>query len=562
MKRFTRLYTELDQTTRTNEKVLALESYFREAPPADAAWALSFLCGRRPARVVAVATLRNWAADEADLPSWMIDECHEVVGDLAETLALLLPAAASTMALPLHEAVEQRLLPMRQHPDGGRELLLETWRELDPREKLVWNKLITGEFRVGVAQTLVVRALARVAGIDQAVMAHRLMGKWQPTSGEFLRLLEEGGPASDEPARPYPFFLASPLEGDPSALGDLAEWQAEWKWDGIRGQLIRRQGESVLWSRGDELVTDTFPEIAEAGRALLDGTVLDGEIIAWRDEMPQPFGQLQRRLGRKTVSPKLRAEFPVIFLAFDLLERNGEDWRGRPLEVRRHELESVVDEAERRRPEMAGLFRDVVWETPDLFEPSIPSSAPAPALAASALLAPATWEELACLQQESRERHVEGIILKRKSSAYGVGRQRGDWWKWKIDPLVIDAVLINAQLGHGRRATLYTDYTFGLWHDGTLVPVAKAYSGLSDEEILEVDGFVRANTTGRFGPIRAVKPALVFELAFEAVQKSSRHKAGIAVRFPRMNRWRRDKQPEEADTLASLSALLRETPRP
>ena len=294
--------------------------------------------------------------------------------------------------------------------------------------------------------------------------------------------------------------------------------------------------------------------------ALPDGTVLDGEIIAWRDELPQPFADLQRRLGRKSVSPKMRADFPVIFLAFDLLELNGTDWREHPLESRRRELEAVIEAAHRRFPEVAPQMRSVVWETPDLFEPIGPARPASPPLAPSALIEAESWAELACLQQESRERHVEGIILKRKSSVYGVGRQRGDWWKWKIDPMVIDAVLINAQLGHGRRATLYTDYTFGLWHEGALVPVAKAYSGLSDQEIHEVDAFVRGNTIGRFGPIRAVRPELVFELAFEGVQKSSRHKAGIAVRFPRMNRWRRDKPAVEADTLASLYGLLRERP--
>ncbi len=545
VKRFTQLFTQLDETNRTNEKVAALEMYFREAAAPDAAWALHFLCGRKVPRTLTSTALRQWAAEEAGLPAWLVEECCDAVGDLAETVALLLPETPSTLTLPLHLLIERRLLPMRAATDAAKkEMLVQTWRELSARERLVWNKLITGGFRVGVAQTLVVRALAAVAGVEAPVMAHRLTGRWQPTPEDFRRIVEGGG---GDFARPYPFFLASPLESEPEALGDLAAWQVEWKWDGIRAQLIRRQGEELVWSRGDEMVTESFPEIAEAGRALPDGTVLDGEILAWRDERPQPFARLQRRLGRKMVSAKMRREVPVIFVAYDLLEWNGEDWRARSLDERRRQLEAAIEEALRSPAAIA------IDETPDLFLTSLAT----PALRVSPRLDPESWKALAVMQRGARERELEGVMLKRRASAYGAGRQRGDWWKWKIDPLVIDAVLINAQLGHGRRASLYTDYTFALWHEGRLVPVAKAYSGLSDAEILEVDAFVRAHTTVKFGPIRAVTPELVFELAFEAVQASTRHKAGLAVRFPRMNRWRRDKKPQDADTLESLRALLR-----
>ncbi len=553
MKRFTQLFTDLDETNRTNEKVAALERYFRESPPEDAAWALHFLSERKLPRAVNSTALRTWAAEEAALPDWLVDECYEAVGDLAETVALLLPESVSSLALPLHELVEQRLLQMRAASEAARkEMLVRTWRELNTRERLVWNKLITGGFRVGVAQTLVVRALATVAGIDQSVMAHRVLGHWEPTSADFKRLLD-GREGAGAMARPYPFYLASPLEVDAATLGSVADWQVEWKWDGIRAQLLRRQGESLIWTRGDELVTETFPEIAEAAEALPDGTVMDGEILVWADDLPKPFARLQRRLGRKVVSPKMRAAFPVVFLAYDLLEVAGEDWRGRPLSERRAQLETVIAEALRRPPEPPPI---AVGETFELFALNETAAPPPRPMRLSEVLRPEAWDDLAASQAESRARQVEGLMLKRRSSPYGVGRQRGDWWKWKIDPLVIDAVLLNAQLGHGRRASLYTDYTFALWHEGKLVPVAKAYSGLSDAEILEVDAFVRAHTTDRFGPIRAVEPILVFELAFEAVQESTRHKAGIAVRFPRMNRWRRDKKPEEADTLANLRALL------
>ncbi|MEO8351724.1 MAG: ATP-dependent DNA ligase [Chthoniobacteraceae bacterium] len=556
MKRFTQLFTELDETNRTNEKVAALERYFREAPPADAAWAFNFLAGRKIERAVSSTTMRSWTAEEADLPAWMVADCHEAVGDLAETIALILPEPTADMALPLHQLIEQHLLPLRSLADmAARDLLVGTWRQLAVRERLVWNKLITGGFRVGVSETLVVRALAAAAGIEPAVMAHRVMGGWQPTAADFQQLIDGSANGRAETARPYPFFLASPLEGRAESLGPIDEWQIEWKWDGVRAQLIRREDQALIWTRGDEMVTRTFPEIAEAAAALPDGTVLDGEILAWTRDRPLPFARLQRRLGRKRVTTKMRAEIPVIFLAYDLLESRGEDWRRHPLGERRAQLESLVaaaQHAQRLNPNPAKI--GATLEFPNFFEPPLPAPMP---IQISEVLQPNSWDELATRQSESRDRLVEGVMLKRRSSAYGAGRERGDWWKWKVDPLVIDAVLLGAQLGHGKRASLYTDYTFGVWDEGELVPVAKAYSGLTDEEILEVDAFVRSHTRNKLGPVRMVAPELVFELAFEGVQESNRHKSGLAVRFPRINRWRRDKKPAEADTVRNLRQFLR-----
>jgi DNA ligase-1 len=554
MKRFTQLFTELDGSNRTNDKVAALENYFREVSAADGAWTLHFLSGRKIPRTVTSTNLRNWISEEAKLPAWLVEECYDAVGDLAETAALLLPENESALPLPLNEFVQTRLLPLTTLPDiAKKNLLLETWRVLNSHERLVWNKLITGSFRVGVAQTLVVRALANVAGIAPPIMAHRMAGNWQATPEDFQRLLN---PQENdvEPARPYPFFLASPLEAKLESLGDISAWQCEWKWDGIRAQLIRRQKEVLLWSRGDEMITETFSEIAAIGPALPEGTVLDGEILAWQDAKPQPFAKLQRRLGRKQTNEKWRREFPVAFLVYDLLEWNGEDWRHRPLSERREKLESIVAGVQKNF--LPIILNKKFLETPDLFLIHKPGSAKALPLQISELLPSKTWGELELLQSESRGRNVEGIMLKRRDSVYGVGRQRGNWWKWKINPLVMDAVLIGAQRGHGRRASLYTDYTFGVWQAGKLVPVAKAYSGLTDEEISVVDEFVRKNTLEQFGPVRFVKPELVFELAFEAVQESSRHKAGIAVRFPRIARWRHDKKIAEADTLETVRALM------
>ena len=568
MKRFTQLFDELDQTTRTTEKVAALENYFRQTPAQDAAWALQFLCGRTLPRAVSTKLMWQWTSDETGLPLWLIEECHDSVGDMAETIALLFRASAQGTSLSLSELVEQRFLPLRLLPESARRtLLVQTWRELNAPQRFVWNKLITGHFRVGVARTLVIRALAAVAQIEPAIMAHRVLGKWKPTADDFNRLMS-GDVDPRDVAKPYPFFLASPVEikikqgENLESLGEIGQWLVEWKWDGIRAQLIRRGGETLIWSRGDEMVTDTFPEVVEAGRLLPEGTVLDGEMLAWQKDDPLPFAKLQRRLGRKQVGPKTRADFPVAFVAYDLLELDGMDVRAQPLKERRARLEALLAQMATRSESATTQTKREKSETPLLagFENILPDQSsialkPVFPLRLSPIVRAESWNELTRWQGEARVRGVEGLMLKKLDSAYGVGRQRGAWWKWKIDPLVIDAVLISAQRGHGRRASLYSDYTFALWEGDQLVPVAKAYSGLTDEEIHEVDAFVRQHTTGKFGPLRAVTPELVFELAFEGIQVSTRHKAGVAVRFPRMSRWRRDKKPADADTLESLRAL-------
>ncbi|HET6513249.1 MAG TPA: ATP-dependent DNA ligase [Candidatus Kapabacteria bacterium] len=532
MQRFTQLFVELDRTTRTTEKLASLKHYFSEAPPEDAAWALFFLSGQRLPRPVKTTDLRQWVADARSLPLWLVEESYDAVGDLGETLALLAPTADHPFDIPLHAIVEERLRPLKAMSDEEKHAVVtRTWRELNTEQCLVYHKLIMGEFRIGVSRTLVVRALAEVAGIEPADMAHRLMGTWQPTAADFSGMLH--GQAKDI-SRPYPFYLAYPLESALESLGAIEEWQAEWKWDGIRAQLIKREDQVLLWSRGEELITDRFPEITDAAKALPNGTVLDGEVLAWMNEKPLPFGDLQRRIGRKNVDKKIRAEVPVVMMLYDIMEVNGEDIRGKAIESRRRILEALLEKSNEPMP--------------FILSPVVEAS---------------SWEDLTSQRTNSRTNLVEGLMLKRKSSAYGVGRTKGDWWKWKIDPLTIDAVLIYAQQGHGRRASLFTDYTFGVWGDPDasgerkLVPVAKAYSGLTDEEIKKVDQFVRQNTLDKFGPVRVVKPELVFELAFEGIQKSTRHKAGIAVRFPRMARWREDKPIEEADSLDTLRSLLK-----
>ena len=531
MKDFAELYAALDQTTKTNAKIAALTRYFQAAQPEDAAWAVSFLIGRRPKRLLESRKLAQWAVEEAGVPEWLFGECYHAVGDFAETIALLLPPAARSTELPLHYWIEERLLLMRTADDDARRRwLLEAWRAMDEPQRFAWNKLLTGEFRVGVSQSLVVRALAEVSGAPREAIAHRLMGEWQP-GVDFWRglIAPEGGPAGEAGiARPYPFCLAYPLEGQIEDLGDIRAWQVEWKWDGIRAQLIRRGLRTFLWSRGEELMTGRFPEVEAAGELLPDGTVIDGEVLPWNYGTPAgeplPFTQMQRRIGRKVLGQRILAEVPVVLIAFDLLESSGRDLREEPLEERRTQLEKIAP--------------------------------PESALVLSPLIRAGSWAELKTLRDESRRRKVEGFMLKRLGSPYRVGRRRGDWWKWKIEPYSVDAVLIYAQPGNGRRASLFTDYTFGIWDNGQLVPFAKAYSGLSDEEIQEVDAFVRRNTIDKYGPIHRVKPELVFELAFEAIQRSSRHRSGIAVRFPRMARWRHDKKAEEADSIETIRALL------
>jgi DNA ligase-1 len=536
MKLFADLYAALDETTKTGEKVAALARYFAAAPPADAAWAVYFLAGRKPPQAVPSRRLRQWAIEAAGVPEWLFDESYHAVGDVAETIALLLPPAGGSAPEPLHYWVEEVLLPLRRKPEAEqRETILHAWAVMDRRQRFVWNKLITGAFRVGVSHLLVTRALAEVSGLPPAQVAHRLMGDWQPTP-EFVRhlLAEDDGAAVV--SRPYPFFLAYPLEDDPTTLGPVADWQAEWKWDGIRSQLIRRAGQTFLWSRGEELVTERYPELRDLGPLLPDGTVIDGEILPWKDEQVMPFAQLQRRIGRKTLGKKLLAEVPVVLLAYDLLELGGADVRSQPLEWRRARLEELVMSVSGRAGGVSPLVQSPLRLSPVVLATS--------------------WEELAKLRNESRSRNVEGLMLKRRGSPYRVGRQRGDWWKWKINPFTIDAVLIYAQRGSGKRASLYTDYTFGVWDGDQLVPIAKAYSGLTDAEIRQVDAFVRRNTTEKFGPVRTVKPELVFELAFEGIQRSTRHKSGVAVRFPRMLRWRTDKPAAEADRLDAIKAML------
>jgi DNA ligase-1 len=537
MREFARLYAELDETTATNRKLDALQQYFAAASPENAAWAVYFLAGGKPRQAVPSKLLREFAIEYAMLDDWLFEESYQAVGDLAETIALVLPPPEHESDVGLAVWMQERIGPLRgADPATIREKLLAYFNELTARERFLLIKLIGGGFRVGVSKLLVTRALSSVAAVDSKLIAQRLMG-WTdgtvaPTAAGFLRLIAEQ--SDDEHklrgGQPFPFFLAHQLQGDPAALGDLADWQVEWKYDGIRAQLVRRSAESYVWSRGEDLITERFPEIAAI--QVPEGTVIDGEVLVWR-EGPAPFADLQKRIGRKTLSAKLLAELPAVLLAYDLLELDGVDLRSLPQHERRALLETLVRDAAQ------------------------------PALQISPLVEAGSWEALAATRIESRARGVEGMMLKARKAQYGVGRTKdvGTWWKWKVDPYSIDAVLIYAQAGHGRRASLYTDYTFAVWDldeagERKLVPFAKAYSGLTDAEIAKVDSAIRKTTIEKFGPVRSVKPTMVFEIGFEGIALSTRHKAGIAVRFPRILRQRLDKTVDDTDTLDTLKGLL------
>jgi DNA ligase-1 len=528
MKRFAALFQALDQTTKTNAKVAALAEYFADASDDDKLWTIALFSGRRPKRAITVTRLREWAAEQAGIPLWLFEESYPIVGDLAETIALVLPPPSRQGDRSLTDQIDEIRALSSADDDVRKAAILAAWDRYETSERFVFNKLITGGFRMGVSQKLMTRALSQATGIEEAELAHRLMGDWTPDSTSFERLILAPDPEADL-SKPYPFYLAYQLDDPVEKLGSPSDWAAEYKWDGIRGQVILRGGSHYVWSRGEELMTDRFPELAVLTDFLPSGTVLDGELLAWdyAADAPQGFNALQKRIGRKTVPKKLLTEAPVVLRAYDLLEHDGKDLRPEPFDARRSVLSSLIDD--------------------------LPSQVP---LRLSELLPFDHWDDLSRQRAVARGKNAEGVMLKRLDSPYRDGRKKGDWWKWKLDPLVIDAVMIYAQSGHGRRANLFTDFTFAVWNGNDLVPFTKAYSGLTDAEFREITAWVRKNTLERFGPVRSVKAEHVFEIAFEGIQESTRHKSGVALRFPRMSRWRKDKPVAEANTLDDLRAIL------
>jgi DNA ligase-1 len=525
MKQFATLVKVLGSSTKTNDKLQALSDYFVVANDKDKVWVIAIFSGRRPRRSVNSRLLSEWCMEIAGLPAWLFGECYSTVGDLAETIALLLPEQTTAMQgeEALHYYIEQLMRLEKASEEEKKKFITTSWMNMNRDERFVFNKLITGSFRIGVSQKTMVNALSKTVKLEANIIAHRISGNWDPSTTLLEDLLSE---STVDHSRPYPFYLAYALENDIYEMGDNNEWQAEWKWDGIRGQIIQRNNELFVWSRGEELMTDKFPEFHVLKDRLPAGTVLDGEIMPFADNKALPFAILQTRIGRKNITKKHLQDAPVAFIAYDVLENEGKDLRGLSMDERRRILETIV-----------GAIN-------------------LPVLQLSPVIDFTSWNELATQRTGARDINSEGIMLKRKNSAYGVGRKRGDWWKWKIDPLVIDAVMIYAQKGSGRRSNLYTDYTFAVKDGDKLVSFAKAYSGLTDQEFAQIDNFVKRNSIEKFGPVRTVKPELVFEIAFEGIAASNRHKSGVALRFPRMNRWRKDKKPEEINTLDDLKKML------
>lgn len=525
MRSFAALYAALDQTTKTNEKIAAMVQYFARSEAKDSIWAIALLTGRRPKRPIRSLDLKTWATEQAGIPFWLFEESYAVVGDLAETISLLVPFRESASEKSLSELMQEIRALADKTDAEKKEWLYATWQTFSPDELFVFNKLITGSFRVGVSQQLVFKALAKTYALDERVVAHKLMGAWLPDNSNLQELLLSDASSSDH-SKPYPFYLAYQLDVPFETLGAVGDWFIERKYDGIRGQIIVREGHVHTWSRGEELMTDKFIELTALRELLPNGTVLDGEILPFKDGRILSFNEMQKRIGRKNVSKKNLQDVPLCMMCYDLLELNGEDIRAKPLEERRRLLEALLMQTS---TELLRL---------------------------SPLLHCESWGQLDQLRNESKLLGCEGLMLKRKDSVYETGRRRGSWWKWKVDPYTVDAVLIYAQSGHGRRANLYTDYTFAVWDNGELVPFAKAYSGLTDKEIVEVDSWIKRNTLEKFGPVRSVKAELVFEIAFEGINASPRHKSGIALRFPRILRWRKDKTKEEINTKADLLQLL------
>ncbi|CAH1001415.1 DNA ligase [Neolewinella maritima] len=526
MKNFAELFKRLDRTTKINTKVAALADYFIQVDDEDKLWTMALLSHRRPRRTVNSKLLRAWAGELSGIDVWILEESYHVVGDLAETIALVLPPPEQDYDHTLTYWIQYIEQFAGYDEEGKKEAVQEAWRGLGTTERYLFNKLITGNFRVGVSQKLMTRALASATGIEETNLAHRLMGNWTPNDTTFEELIHSES-ATDDISRPYPFYLAYQLEQPAGELGSPDEWQAEHKWDGIRGQVIVREDEVFVWSRGEELVTDKYPEYHLLASAIPNGTVIDGEILPYRDGQPLGFNVLQTRIGRKTVSKKLLKDAPVVLMCYDILEYEGRDVRKLPMSGRRELLERVIEENDTQE----------VLQLSPVFHFT-------------------HWDELAAERETAREKYSEGIMLKRRDSEYKQGRKKGDWWKWKVDPLTIDAVMMYAQRGHGRRANLYTDFTFGVWDGDVLVPFTKAYSGLTDKEFNQITSWVRRNTVEKFGPVRSVKPQQVFEIGFEGIRKSTRHKSGVALRFPRMLRWRQDKPMDEANTKADLEAML------
>ena len=560
MRQFAQLIKTLDGTNKTNVKVQALSNYFLEATDKDKVWTIAILSHRRPPRPVNTTLLRTWAAELSNIPAWLFEESYHIVGDLAETIALVVPSSEKGSKKSLTTFLQEMIALKPKSEAEKKEYLFQNWSVLDYYERFVFTKLITGGFRIGVSQKLMTRALSKATGIEEDILAYKLMGDWDPNRISFHDLVLEEK-ESDYLSKPYPFYLAYAVEEDVSDLGDVNQWSVEHKWDGIRCQVILRNDELFVWSRGEELVTDKYPEFEAFVGVIPNGTVLDGELLPYPKGEIGTFKDLQTRIGRKNISRSLLEKIPVKLKVYDILEWKGKDIRNTTYLERRKILESVISTTLNHQDAERWSLSARLPDGQEVEMSRSNSSGNELPLLLSERMQFDSWAEVAKEREKSREKRSEGLMLKRNESTYQVGRKKGDWWKWKVDPLTIDAVLTYAMRGHGRRSNLFTDYTFALWDQNDqgekeLVTFAKAYSGLTDKEFRQVDAWIKKNTLDRFGPVRSVTPQHVFEIAFEGIAPSKRHKSGVATRFPRILRWRKDKKIEEANSLDELKALI------
>lgn len=542
MKLFTDLLFRLDQARGDSGKLAALNDYFSESSAAGSAWAAFLLSGLRLKTQLKNEKLRQWAQEWSGISDWLFDQCYSEVGDVCETIALILPPPPGVCSISLETIAETTFkLLTDADDDEQRKLILHAWHCLDGAQRSVFNKLVTGSFHSPVSFHLVVSALSAMAGLDSAIISQRLQSKWEP-SAEFFDRLFAPDTSDLSHSIPYPFCLAHDLANEEQMPGDCSGWLAEWEWDGIRAQLIKRREQITIWSQQELLLTERLPELVEAASGLADGTVLDGQILAWKDSDLLPSELLQKRINRPKPTAAILAEIPVVFMAFDQLEEDGVDIRQRPIEFRLNRLADVLSSRSR-----VGTSR---YEQLKLFAPC--RTQLDPVLRLSPLLSAQSRIDLETLRARARQMRVEGLLLKQKGSIYTEDPQSASWLKWRREPLKVNAVLASAQAGQGRQSGLFADFTFSLWHDGELLSFARASSDLADAELMEIDTFIRENTLARFGPVRSVKPELVFELACDGIQASQRYKSGINVRRCRVLQWRRDLAPTEAHSFADI----------
>jgi len=527
MKAFAKLISNLEQTSKEAFKVTALAQYFSNATDEDKLWTLALFTGTRPKRVVDIKALKEFAEQVYTEGEWLFEASHQIVGDMAETIAYFLPKAKRNGNHTLSEWISMIRTIFNAERIDQRDAITKAWDTLRPEERFIFNKLITGGFRIDVSLKLLSKALAIVTGKDENLLAHKLNSDWHPDEVSFETLIFTENPEAEK-SKPYPFHLAHTLESTVAELGDISNWQVERKWDGIRVQVIVRGNKISIWSRKGDILSSKVPELKPLAESMEDGTVLDGELICFKNGKILPINNLRTRFGRRNNSKKQFEESPCVFMAYDILEFKGEDIRNKDLAERRKKLEKVILQYYDEHKII--LLSDIINND--------------------------NWESINSEREKSREHQVTGLVLKNKKSIYGSSRVEGDWWKWPVDPLFIDAILLYAQAGEGGSSKMYREYSFALWHGEDLVTFAKAKSGLEDKELKELTSFVKKNTKEKFGPVRSVAAVQIFRLAFDSITASKRHKSGILLKNPRLIEWLRDKNIEDGNNLDDLKKML------